>query len=129
MYEVTVENEFSAAHRLMNYQGDCEHLHGHNWVVEMTFCTRQLDRCGLSIDFRTAKSILKNAIEELDHTYLNELEAFKTNNPSCENIAEYMFKKAENLLAERQELAHIMISKIRIWESSKTCVTYRRKLK
>lgn len=26
---------FSAAHRLMNHDGDCRFLHGHNWVVEV----------------------------------------------------------------------------------------------
>jgi len=36
VFEITVEEQFSAAHALRNYPGDCEHLHGHNWAVEVT---------------------------------------------------------------------------------------------
>jgi len=30
-YALTVRSSFSAAHRLSEYEGNCERLHGHNW--------------------------------------------------------------------------------------------------
>jgi len=33
MYELHVEDHFAAAHRLRDYEGECENLHGHNWRV------------------------------------------------------------------------------------------------
>ncbi|MEA3560714.1 MAG: 6-carboxytetrahydropterin synthase, partial [Candidatus Omnitrophota bacterium] len=30
MFELTIKSSFSAAHRLINYKGKCENLHGHN---------------------------------------------------------------------------------------------------
>ena len=33
MYEVKAQLSFSAAHHLLNYDGECEHQHGHNWLV------------------------------------------------------------------------------------------------
>ncbi|PMP90263.1 MAG: 6-carboxytetrahydropterin synthase QueD, partial [Desulfurella sp.] len=33
MFEIFVESDFCAAHRLNNYRGACENLHGHNFKV------------------------------------------------------------------------------------------------
>ena len=43
MYEVMIEEEFSAAHALRGYRGKCENLHGHNWKVEVYVRGEQLD--------------------------------------------------------------------------------------
>jgi 6-pyruvoyltetrahydropterin/6-carboxytetrahydropterin synthase len=49
MYEISVESSFSAAHRLRDYQGPCENLHGHNWLVRASVRCETLDACGLGI--------------------------------------------------------------------------------
>ncbi|MEW6040223.1 MAG: 6-carboxytetrahydropterin synthase, partial [Elusimicrobiota bacterium] len=36
MYKIKVVKNFSGAHRLRNYKGKCEALHGHNWKVEVS---------------------------------------------------------------------------------------------
>ena len=36
MFEVTVEDTFSAGHYLRNYRGKCENPHGHNYRVRVT---------------------------------------------------------------------------------------------
>ena len=59
MYHLTIKTHFAAAHRLVNYQGDCENLHGHNWNVEVTVNARELDAAGLGIDFKILKKSLK----------------------------------------------------------------------
>jgi 6-pyruvoyltetrahydropterin/6-carboxytetrahydropterin synthase len=35
-YTLTVRSTFAAAHLLREYRGNCERLHGHNWLVEAT---------------------------------------------------------------------------------------------
>ena len=47
MYLTTVYLTFSAAHFLRHYQGKCENLHGHNWKVEITVKTEELDKAGM----------------------------------------------------------------------------------
>ena len=73
MYELTVESAFSAAHRLREYRGKFENLHGHNWRVEVTIASKQLDKRGMVIDFRKIKEKLGTVMNKLDHNYLNEL--------------------------------------------------------
>ena len=52
MYELTISEEFEAAHRLPDYDGKCCRLHGHNWRVEVAVRGKQLDASGLLIDLR-----------------------------------------------------------------------------
>ena len=35
MFEIKKQMYFSAAHHLLNYDGECENQHGHNWLVEV----------------------------------------------------------------------------------------------
>ena len=42
MYEVKIVTQFAAAHRLENFKGKCEGLHGHNWKVEVFLVGQEL---------------------------------------------------------------------------------------
>ena len=44
MFEVKIETHFSAAHHLLNYKGECENQHGHNWKVEVYVQVTELDK-------------------------------------------------------------------------------------
>jgi 6-pyruvoyltetrahydropterin/6-carboxytetrahydropterin synthase len=92
-YTVTVEDSFSAAHALAGYDGDCEHLHGHNWNVRITVSGEKLDNIGVLIDFRALKKLLRTILAELDHTNLSVHPTFSKINPSAENIAKYIYDK------------------------------------
>ena len=81
MYEVTIKRTFSAAHSLKEIGGKCEKLHGHNFTVEVSVATDQLNREGLVVDFRVLKDWTDQAIKELDHKYLNEIAVFQGMNP------------------------------------------------
>ena len=120
MYELTVESAFSAAHRLRNYQGKCENLHGHNWRVEVTIASNQLDNKGMVIDFRKIKEKLGKVLDKLDHTYLNELSEFKKVNPTSENIASYIYSKLKNLIKEKK----IIVKRVSVWETKDSSATY-----
>ena len=81
MYELIVESEFSAAHRLREYRGACEKLHGHNYRVEMVVASEKLDALGMVADFRELKRLLQEAAERYDHAFLNELAEFREAEP------------------------------------------------
>ena len=105
MFEVTVEDTFSAGHYLRNYRGKCEKPHGHNYRVRVTLSGAQLDQAGLLLDFKELKDVLRPAINYLDHEMINELEPFTTMNPSAENLAKYFFDEINGRLKSGHQWA------------------------
>lgn len=120
MFEVKILADFSAAHRLRNFYGKCEALHGHNYRVEVCLLGERLDEAGLVKDFGVVKAKTREVLAELDHTYLNDLPAFQDQNPSAENLARYLFGRLSAVLND--EVARV--SKVSVWESDNSCVTY-----
>ena len=119
MFEVKVQGRFSAAHNLRNYKGDCERLHGHNWLVEAAV-TGKRDADGMVVDFRILRNALDGVLDSLDHKHLNEIEYFKDRNTTTENVAEYLFGKLSSVLPEGARLSYVSA-----WESPGNGVTYR----
>jgi len=122
MYHLTIKTHFAAAHRLVNYQGDCENLHGHNWNVEVTVSARELDTAGLGIDFKILKHHTKELLGELDHKYLNDLSAFSQISPSSEQIARFLFDR----LCAQLNNANVHLERVTVWESDFACASYTR---
>lgn len=122
MYNLKICTSFAAAHNLINYDGDCENLHGHNWKVEVTVKAKELDTSGLGIDFKILKAETKSLLGTLDHKYLNELEPFIENSPSSENICRYLFEKLETVLNSDNVTVH----EVTVWESDNACASYTR---
>ncbi|MDH3869559.1 MAG: 6-carboxytetrahydropterin synthase QueD [Desulfuromonadales bacterium] len=120
MYRLMIKTSFAAAHNLINYQGDCENLHGHNWRVEVVVSAKELDKAGLGIDFKILKKQTNSLLDELDHKYLNDLPSFKNNSPSSENISRYLFER----LTETLNNENITVEKINVWESENACASY-----
>ncbi|MDH3544733.1 MAG: 6-carboxytetrahydropterin synthase QueD [Desulfuromonadales bacterium] len=120
MYRLMIKTSFAAAHNLINYQGDCENLHGHNWRVEVVVTAKELDKAGLGIDFKILKKQTNSLLDELDHKYLNDLPSFKNNSPSSENISRYLFER----LTETLNNENITVEKINVWESENACASY-----
>lgn len=121
MYEVSITTHFSAAHRLVGYQGSCRNLHGHNWEVTVKVRGGELDKLGMLVDFRRVKSAVGEVLEELDHTDLNELPAFSTDNPTSEHIAKYVYGK----LAAEFDGDACAIHSVTVSETPGTSVAYR----
>jgi len=120
MYELKILTQFSAAHRLENFNGKCEALHGHNWKVEVFLQGRELDDAGLLMDFGVIKARVNEVLEEIDHKYLNELPAFKDQNPSSENLASYLFERLAGVLNR----GGAQVSRVNVWESDTSCASY-----
>ncbi len=120
MYEIKIQDQFSAAHHLRNYHGTCEALHGHNWKVEVAVLSRSLDEGGMVLDFRILKDSTRTVLQALDHRYLNELSDFLELNPSSENIARYIFDRVKSTL----EGQNVILKRVTVWESETACASY-----
>lgn len=120
VYELTVEREFSAAHRMRGHPGACARLHGHNYRVLLTVEGEQLDDTGILVDFADLRRICDTILGELDHRDLNEISPFDTINPSSENLARYLFGRTREALGGRAR-----VSRVTVYESPTSSVTYR----
>jgi 6-pyruvoyltetrahydropterin/6-carboxytetrahydropterin synthase len=120
MFHVFIKSHFSAGHHLRDYPGNCERPHGHNWKVEVTVKTSELDSLGMGIDFRQVKEAVKKVLDTLDHHDLNEHAGFQSINPSSENIAVYIFNNLQkDLTSDRYE-----VHSVTVCETDNTGVTY-----
>ena len=97
---------FSAAHRLPHYDGPCHDLHGHTWKA-VFIIEGPVQQDGMECDFKVIKKLLDDQLP--DHRFLND----EVENPTAENLAQYLFKKAGEKLAEKG----LKLKTLEIWES------------
>lgn len=116
MYELKVKKEFSSAHHLLNYEGECENQHGHNWLVEAYVTGDKLNESNILIDYKVLKNELKIILDYLDHKDINELPEFKGISPSSEIIAKFIYDKLKEKIK--------IVSKVSVWETLASCATY-----
>ena len=120
MYEIKVVAFFSSAHYLREYKGKCENLHGHNWKVEAIVGRASLDGTGLVMDFGDLKRILRGILDELDHKLINDIEFFKTNNPTSENMAYYIYNRLKAAVTG----SGCAVQRVNVWETRDSCAGY-----
>jgi 6-pyruvoyltetrahydropterin/6-carboxytetrahydropterin synthase len=131
MYRVTREIHFCYGHRLLNYDGKCRHLHGHNGRAVIALETPELDALGMVMDFARIKRVVSNWIEEtLDHKmllhrddpalpFLHELgePVYVLNvNPTAENIA--------RLIYDFTASQGFPVVEVQLWETENCYATY-----
>jgi 6-pyruvoyltetrahydropterin/6-carboxytetrahydropterin synthase len=131
-FQVTKVIEFSYGHRLLNHDGKCRYLHGHNGMVEVDLGAESLDRMGMVIDFSRVSEVVKTWIDDnLDHRMLLRHDDPMTQplkqagepvftmdeNPTAENIAKLIWTAARD--------AGLQIAEVRVWETSTSRAAYR----
>jgi len=131
MYRVTQEIEFCYGHRLLNYEGKCRFLHGHNGIVVITLAGERLDRRGMLVDFTDIKQAVRTWIDnELDHRMIlhrddplvawmrsqGEPMYLTDENPTAEHIARVIFDYSRS-----QGLPVVEVS---LWETPRSQATY-----
>jgi 6-pyruvoyltetrahydropterin/6-carboxytetrahydropterin synthase len=109
MYQISREIDFCYGHRLLNYQGKCRHLHGHNGRLLISVEASELDDLGTVLDFSDIKRVVGAWIDEtLDHRMIlhrddplatilrdfGEPVYLLDANPTAENIAKLIFDYA-----------------------------------
>jgi 6-pyruvoyltetrahydropterin/6-carboxytetrahydropterin synthase len=99
MFRVTREIDFCYGHRLLDYQGKCSHLHGHNGRVLITIEASELDGRGMVLDFGDIKRVVSTWIDEhLDHQMV--LRRDDPAVPMLKQLGEPMFLMDVNPTAE-----------------------------
>ena len=121
MYTVSVRAHYDSAHFLRNYNGKCEQLHGHRYVVEVALQAEELNESGIAYDFVDLKKVLRDLAERLDHRLINEVEPFTEWESSSENQARYFFEGIQSRLPP--ELAPGLLY-ARVWETPNQWAMY-----
>ena len=89
---------FDAAHRLLNYNGNCNNLHGHTWTVDIEIDSdRDMDEVGMLLDYRVIKQYFK---DYYDHKTILNMDDPLVDILMANNICVTIIKKnptAENL--------------------------------
>jgi len=119
LYTIFIESRFSAAHRLVGYEGHCGRVHGHTWKVRIEVKTDQIDEIGISIDFKDLRSLTDSALSKLDHQNINEIPPFDKINPTAENLSRHLFEEIGRGLPKPVQMASVTV-----WESENHAVTY-----
>ena len=129
---VTRREHFNSAHRLHNTTwshernksvfGKCNNpnFHGHNYELEVKVIGSINEDTGYVIDTKALSDLIKmNVLEKFDHKNLNlDVAAFKTLNPTVENIAMVIYMILRPLLEEQYEL------KIKLYETPRNFVEF-----
>ena len=130
MVYLTRKLYFCAAHRLYvdglsaeenrRIFGDCSRLHGHNYVLEVTFAGKPDPKTGMVIHLSELDAIVKDrVIDRLDHRDLNEdVEEFKTTPSTVEMIAKYVWGRL------RGAVPGAKLHLVRIWEDQESFADY-----
>jgi 6-pyruvoyltetrahydropterin/6-carboxytetrahydropterin synthase len=122
MFQVSVEETFSAGHALRGYRGKCENVHGHNYKVRIMLEGPGLDSTGLLCDFTNLKHVVRGIVAGVDHKFLNEMAPFDVINPSAENLAKYFYDETARQVNTLP--AGARIASVTIWETDTTSATY-----
>ena len=120
MFEIAVRREFSAAHRLVDYPGNCSRYHGHNWAVTAHLRAPELNSLGMAMDFREVKRHLGEVLDALDHSDLNQLADFTATNPTSEVIARYVYRE----LVARFVDGDVLVVRVDVSETPNTVASY-----
>ena len=131
MYKVTKHIDFCYGHRLMNYDGKCRHLHGHNGKAEVVLKAQALDERSMVRDFDEVKTKLGAWIDEhLDHKML--LRRDDPALPLLEQLSEPYFLLDTNptaeaiakLIYEAAAAEGLPVVEVRLWETPTSFATY-----
>jgi 6-pyruvoyltetrahydropterin/6-carboxytetrahydropterin synthase len=131
-FQVSKVMEFSYGHRLLEHEGKCRFLHGHNGLLEVDVGAEELDSQGMVVDFGRIAEVVKAWVNDnLDHRLLlsradplvSVLQAqgepvyVMDDNPTAENIARLIWRAAQ----ERG----LRVSEVRLWETATSRASYR----
>lgn len=133
LYSVTKQIHFCYGHRLRDYVGKCQYLHGHNGKVEVELQAGKLDKRAMVFDFGDINRVIKAWIDEtLDHTMIlreddpvipflkEKKERFYVmkDNPTAEAIAKLIYDYA---LFQK-----FPVSRVTLWETDSSFATYQK---
>lgn len=132
LFRVTQRIDFCYGHRLLNYDGKCKYLHGHNGRAVISLEGESLDERGMLVDFTDIKRSLRGWIDqELDHRMIMHRDDpllpllqghgqpvyVIPHNPTAENIARLIFEYAQK--------QGFPVVEVMLWETPNSNAAYR----
>ena len=133
VFRVTRQIEFCYGHRLLDYEGKCRHLHGHNGRAVIALEGERLDGRGMLVDFGDIKRTVQRWVDDnLDHNMLlrhddpilpflqaqGERVFVMDANPTAENIAKLIYDHVASL--------NFPVVEVTLWETEDSYAVYRR---
>ena len=126
---------WSMGHRLLNYDGPCRFLHGHNFEAEVEFVANLSDSGtiieSMVVDFSLMKEIIQPIIDKWDHclmlnsedNIINVLQSSHAKiitvkgNPTAENIAQILAKEVDERLILKKIGPKVRKIRVTLWET------------
>ncbi|MDO4839463.1 MAG: 6-carboxytetrahydropterin synthase [Desulfovibrionaceae bacterium] len=141
MIHITCRHSIAIAHRIFEYDGSCERLHGHNYRIEIGISAGALDSLGMIADFRVVKKTLYQALDEAwDHRTLLQdkdplcasLQKILTDgsvcpvpfNPTAENMAAYLATSLFPDALEKAGMGTLKVCFVTVFETDKNSATW-----
>lgn len=134
MHKVKKTFHLAYGHRLLNYNGKCENLHGHNGLVEVTLAAAELNGEKMVMDFTELGRTVKVWLDEnLDHKVIlakadplapvlkaqGQACYLTDDNPTAETLARLVFDVAEGRMK-------LPVDEVAFWETPTSMAAYRR---
>ena len=131
MFHVTRNIDFCYGHRLLNYDGKCKNLHGHNGRAVIKMASKSLDELGMVLDFGEIKRVVNQWVDDtLDHRMIlhkddpvvpmlqemGEPMHLIDENPTAENIA--------RLIGEFAIRHGLPLVQVDLWETRNCYATF-----
>ncbi len=136
--------EISAAHRLgKNYHGKCQNLHGHNYVIYLSFQCTTLDQYDFVIDFGDIKQHCNTWVKNnWDHALIisssdtaliefAQQDAQKHyiipngDNTTVEILCKHLYLQLTEVVLGQLKLApDVALTEVEIWETSTACARW-----
>ena len=139
---ITRRLEFDSGHRIPNHHGQCRHLHGHRYAIEVTLTGEVADNPGkpddgMVLDFGDIKLLTKQYVVDLwDHAFLvakedksvvnflatlpNHKTVIMDHVPSVENLANAAFSILQPVFS-KAFAGRLELSALRIYETPNCC--------
>jgi 6-pyruvoyltetrahydropterin/6-carboxytetrahydropterin synthase len=122
MYTLAVRRDFIAQHYLIGGEwGPENELHSHHYQVEVELSGDQLDQHGYLVDIVEVEQQLEAQITRFRDKTLNELDEFRSVNPSLEHFARIFCQALVSALPE--STLHSVT--VRLWENEIAWASYR----
>lgn len=134
MLTITKIFHFEAAHRISNYGGPCQNIHGHSYQLHVSLSGSQTGQDDMLIDFKTLKRIVQeNIIQPLDHVLLlkkneknlKDFEGTDTpifwmdDEPTAEQLILWISRKLSPFVPE-----NVFIRNLRLYETESSYVDW-----
>ena len=143
LYTIEIRHNVESAHRFYAATSSpkCRNIHGHSWWITLTLAAPRLDEQGMVIEFGQVKKAWRDWLDtHIDHGIMLHAEdpmigAIQSvepgarvfslpQDPTTENIAEYLFAQAERLMTALGVGDRVQVKQIHVQETHVNAATF-----